>query len=167
MIIEVTGDILLSKAQLVAHGVAPDDHFTNGLALALREQWPAMHKDFRHYCHINNPQPGTLWVWAAADGRRIANLLTQTAAQQEHGHGASHGHPGRAHLDHVNHALRELRKFVTEEKIKTIALPRLATGVGGLSWDEVRPLIQHHLGESGAKVYVYSTYKKGVPAAET
>ena len=41
MIHEVAGDILLTKAQAVAHGVAPNDHFDSGLALALREQWPA------------------------------------------------------------------------------------------------------------------------------
>jgi O-acetyl-ADP-ribose deacetylase (regulator of RNase III) len=42
MIKEVSGDILLSKAQVIAHGVAPNDPFHNGLALQLREQWPAM-----------------------------------------------------------------------------------------------------------------------------
>lgn len=40
MIHEVTGDILLTKAQAIAHGVAPNDHFETGLALALRERWP-------------------------------------------------------------------------------------------------------------------------------
>ena len=46
---EVAGDILLTKADMVAHGVAPNDGYANGLALSLRQQWPAMYKDFRHY----------------------------------------------------------------------------------------------------------------------
>ena len=37
MIREVEGDILLTDAEAIAHGVAPHDHFQNGLALALRE----------------------------------------------------------------------------------------------------------------------------------
>jgi len=45
---EVTGDILLTKAQAIAHGVAPGEHFDSGLALSLRENWPAMAKDYRH-----------------------------------------------------------------------------------------------------------------------
>ena len=49
MIKEVHGDILLSSAQAIAHGIAPNDHFDNDLALALRERWPAMAKDFRHH----------------------------------------------------------------------------------------------------------------------
>ena len=51
MIHEIAGDILLSKAALIAHGIAPMDDFHSGLALALRERWPALYKDFRHYCH--------------------------------------------------------------------------------------------------------------------
>ena len=47
MIREVSGDILLSQADVIAHGVAPADHFDTGLALALRERWPALAKDFR------------------------------------------------------------------------------------------------------------------------
>ena len=54
MLEEVAGDILLSKAQVIAHGVAPGDHFNQGLALALRERYPAMARDFRHYCQLHD-----------------------------------------------------------------------------------------------------------------
>ncbi len=48
MIYEVSGDILLSEARAIAHGVAPNDNFANRLpALSLREHWPALYKDFR------------------------------------------------------------------------------------------------------------------------
>ena len=47
MIYEVSGDILLSDARAIAHGVAPNDNFTTGLAFSLREHWPALYKDFR------------------------------------------------------------------------------------------------------------------------
>ena len=81
MLKEVSGDILLSKAQAIAHGVAPDDHFNQGLALSLREQYPSMAKDFRHYCQVSHPKPGEVWAWAGADGKRVINLLTQEAAK--------------------------------------------------------------------------------------
>ena len=66
MLKEVTGDILRTKAEMVAHGVAPNDSYANGLALSLRGQWPAMYKDFRHYCQTFTPKPGELWAWAGA-----------------------------------------------------------------------------------------------------
>ncbi len=162
MIHEVEGDILLSSANTIAHGVAPGDHFEQGLALALRERWPAMVKDFRHHCHVSHPEPGELWSWPMPDGRRIVNLLTQPAASGAH----SHGHPGRAHVEHVNAALRALHRFVTDEKVASLALPRLATGVGGLAWTDVQPLVTKHLGELKIPVYIYTTYRQGVKASE-
>jgi O-acetyl-ADP-ribose deacetylase (regulator of RNase III) len=161
MIKEVHGDILLSSAQAIAHGVCPNDNFGQGLALALREQWPALYKDFRHFCHTAHPKPGDAWVWSSAEGKRIVNLLTQEAA---YGHGE---HPGAATLPHVNHALRALRKIAEAEKFKSIALPRLATGVGKLDWAAVRPLIGEHLDDLGVPVYVYTRYEKGVRASES
>lgn len=160
MIYEVTGDILLSQAQLLAHGVAPGDHFASGLALALRERWPAMVKDFRHYCHTAHPQPGALWLWAGADGKRIANLLTQPAAPDEH------AHPGPARLEHVGHALKALRRIIEEEHVTSVALPRLATGVGALAWHDVQPLVRERLGDLPIPVYVYTTYKANQSASE-
>ncbi len=47
MIKEVSGDILLSKADLLAHGISAQDPFDSGLALALRERWPSLVKDYR------------------------------------------------------------------------------------------------------------------------
>jgi O-acetyl-ADP-ribose deacetylase (regulator of RNase III) len=163
MIKEVSGDILLSKAQVIVHGVAPGDHFDSGLALALREQWPAMAKDFRHYCHTTHPKAGEAWLWSAANGTRIVTLLTQEPAPGERGA----GRPGRAHVEHVNHSVRALRTLADKEAFTSMALPRLATGVGGLSWEEVKPLIVHHLGELPIPVYVYSEYRKGQAGAES
>lgn len=160
MIREVTGDILLSQAKAIAHGVAPDDHFENGLALSLREQWPALAKDFRHYCHTHHPKPGGAWTWVNAKGQRIVNLLTQEPPPSTH----SHGKPGRAKLEYVNHALQELRRVIDEEGLASVALPRLATGVGGLAWKDVKPLVEQHLGDAASTIYVYSEYKKGVAA---
>lgn len=160
MIKEVSGDILLSKAQAIAHGVAPNDHFDSGLALNLRQDYPSMVKDFRHWCHQTNPHPGSAWVWAGAEGKRIITLLTQEPSS---GHG---GHPGSATLQHVGHALRDLKKIIQDENIQSIALPRLATGVGGLKWEDVKPLIYNNLNDLNANVFVYSTFVKGQAADE-
>lgn len=160
MIHEVSGDITLTKAQAIAHGVAPNDHLDSGLALALRDAWPAMAKDFRHYTHQAHPKPGEIWMWGGVGGVRIFNLLTQDG---EHGHGAK---PGRACSASVNHCLRRLRHELEKGEIRSIALPKLATGIGGMDWKEVLPLIQQHLGDLPIPVFVYTTYHKGQQAVE-
>ena len=160
MIHEVEGDILLTGAQVIAHGVAPNDPMNQGLALSLHERYPAMHKDFHHWCHQQHPKPGEAWAWGGAEGVRIINLLTQ-----EGGYGGGNK-PGKASEPNVNHALRALKKIIQKEGFSSVALPRLATGVGGLDWDQVKPLIQSQLGDLDIPVYVYVTFHAGQKANE-
>lgn len=167
MIQQVSGDLLLSSSKVIVQGIAPNDHFNQGLAHALRERYPSLYHDFRHYCNQHHPKEGTLWAWAGVGENSsaeviVVNLFTQSAAE---GHGGV-GHPGKATTKSVNHALRELAKWAVKEKVPSLALPRLATGVGGLKWNEVLPLIEHHLGELPIPVYVYTTYHAGVKAQE-
>lgn len=160
MIKEVKGDILLTEAQAIAHGVAPNDHFDRGLALSLRENYPAMAKDFRHYCRLKNPPAGDVWMWGTVNRFRIFNMMTQEPAR------TINGHPREASLQNVNHCLKKLVKMVKEEKITSLALPKLATGYGKLDWDDVLPLIKDKLKELNIPIYIYSTFVKGEKAAE-
>jgi O-acetyl-ADP-ribose deacetylase (regulator of RNase III) len=160
MIYEVSGDILLSHAQVLAHGVAANDPMNHGLAMALHANYPAMHKDFHHWCHQQHPKAGEAWCWSGAAGVRIVNLLTQEGG---YGRGSK---PGKATTRSVNKCLRALKKLVLKEGFRSLALPRLATGVGGLEWSEVKPLIASQLGDLDIPVFVYSTYVPGQAAAE-
>lgn len=160
MIKEVSGDIMLTSAQAIAHGVAPNDHFDRGLALSLRENYPAMAKDFRHFCRLENPPAGEVWMWGGAGGLRIFNLMTQEPAKFHN------SHPGNATLSNVDHSLKELAKQIKEEKIQSVALPRLATGYGKLKWEDVQPLIKKRLGELDIPIFIYSTFIKGKKGEE-
>lgn len=160
MLHEVSGDLLLSRAPVLVHGVAPNDPFHSGLALALRTRFPAMYKDFRHYCQTHRPAPGSLWAWAGLgpDGPvRIVALFTQEGGYE---HGAR---PGRATLSNVSHALGALRNWLEQEKPASVALPRLATGVGGLDWKDVRPLVVRQLGDLALPIEVVATFHANQP----
>ena len=157
MIKEISGDILLSNAAVIVHSVAPLDHFDSGLALSLRENYPSMVKDFRHYCHANHPKPGELFQWGGADGKQIISLMTQEPTESTHGH----SHPGKASIKNLDESLRNLAKMIKKENFKSIAIPKLATGVGGLEWEEVKPLIHKHLSEFDMPIYLYSKFVKG------
>lgn len=163
MIYEVTGDILLSSAQAIVHSVAPNDSFHSGLALALREKWPAMYKDFRHYCQTNHPAPGTIWTWEGVGEKgpvRIVALLAQDGSFERG------GKPGPANVSYLNRALKALHAWVNAEHIQSLALPKLCTGVGTMAWADSDALIHQHLGALAFPVYVYTTYHKGMQASE-
>ena len=160
MIQEVSGDILLSGAQMIAHGIAPNDPMKQGLALSLHEKYPAMHKDFHHWCHQNHPKPGSAWMWGGPEDVRLVNLITQ-----EGGYGQG-SRPGKASVKYVRDSLKELVKIVTTENIQSLALPKLATGVGGLNWSDVQPVMADILGKIDILVYVYSEFHAGQQARE-
>ena len=101
------------------------------------------------------------WSWGGIGGIQIINLMVQEPSEISRG-----GHPGKASISHLDHALKELAKFAKKEGIKSIALPKLATGVGGLDWHDVSNAIHHYLGDLDIPIYVYSTYTKGQKAEE-
>ena len=74
--------------------------------------------------------------------------------------------PGKATSHNVNVALRALRQLVEAEGFESLALPRLATGVGGLDWQDVRQLIDNQLGGLTIPVYLYTTFAAGKSADE-
>jgi len=160
MIKEVEGDILLSKADAIAHGVAPMDHFDSGLALSIRQDYPSLYKDFRHYCQTFSPKTGEVWLWQGADKKKIFNLLTQEPPL------TTNGHPGRANLSAVRHCLKNLVQTIKTENITSLAIPKIATGVGALEWTDVKPIIEEFLGNLEMPVFVYSKYVKGQAAPE-
>ena len=160
MIYGIEGDILLSGAEAIAHGVAANDPMNQGLAAALHENYPSMHKDFHHWCHQQHPKLGSAWIWSGAEGARVINLITQEGGYE---HGSK---PGKASVSSVNHALRSLKKLIEKESLSSVAIPRLATGVGGLDWEDVRPLIVNQLNDTDAAIYVYEKYIPGKKAAE-
>ncbi len=163
MILEVSGDILLSKAKAIGHSVAPLDHFETGLALSLRERYPLMVKDFRHWGHVHHPEPGEVYEWADTEGIRYYSLLIQEASHSNHAHGL----PGKASLHNLDKCLKNLVKKLEKNAVPSIALPRLATGVGGLSWDDVKPHLYKYLDPLDTRVYIYSQFKKGERAMES
>ena len=160
MIYQVSGDILLTQASVIVHGIAANDPMSQGLALSLHQKYPSMHKDFHHWCHQNHPKAGTAWMWGGPNNVRVINLITQ-----EGGFGKG-SQPGKATLKYVRDSLKALVKIIHQENFTSIALPRLATGVGGLSWDDVLPIIDNVLADLVIPVYLYSDYHAGKQAKE-
>jgi len=162
MIIEVEGDILFTQADVIAHGIAANDPMSEGLAKSLHDVFPSMHKAFHKWCHQTHPKPGDAWIWGdkKANGIRVVNLITQDGG---YGKGAR---PEKATVKNVSHALRALKKLIQQENIKSVALPQLATGVGGLLWSDIKPLIKQQLEDLDIPVYVYSHFKPGKRAIE-
>lgn len=160
MIYKVEGDILLSKAQAIVHGVGVNDQMDKGLALQLRNKYPSLQKDLNRWCHQHDTKPGEAWLWIGQNNVHIVNLIThENMESNDH-------HYDKATLGNIRHALTALVKMVAFEKLASIALPRIGTGLGDLDWDDVWRLIENILGGLDIPVYVYVVYHPGQAAYE-
>ena len=66
-------------------------------------------------------------------------------------------------MEWVVEGLQDLRRFLIEQQVKSIAIPPLGAGLGGLDWNEVRPRIARALAElTDVRVLVFEP--KGAPA---
>ncbi len=160
MIYEVEGDMMLTRAQVIAHGVAVNDPMIRGLARKLHERFPAMVTDYSEWCQEQNPEPGKIWLWGDADKIRIVNLITQE------GGGDGMGRPGRESKIAIHRALRALTKLAIDEKFTSIAMPKLGAGFGGVDWLEVRGMMDSQLDELLFPIFVYVTELDGQVASE-
>jgi len=61
----------------------------------------------------------------------------------------------RSELVWIEDGLSDLRQLIPTLWIKSLALPALGCGLGGLPWREVRSLIEKHLGDLKIPVRVY------------
>jgi len=69
--------------------------------------------------------------------------------------------PTKAHwrfpsrMEWVEAGLKALHEKISEYNIRSIALPALGCGNGGLDWNQVRPLIEKELGDLDTEIIIY------------
>ena len=65
----------------------------------------------------------------------------------------------------IESGLQDLVEVIREKKIKSITLPSVGCGLGGLEWNDVRARIENALGEI-ADVNIIVFEPEGAPVAE-
>lgn len=105
-----------------------------GLAKAFRLALPLNYKRYNAYCKEGKLKAGGLFI-TEKEGKYkyIINAATK----------AHYRNPSK--IEWVEEILKELRVFLLEGNVKSIAIPALGSGLGGLDYSEVRPLIEKHL----------------------
>lgn len=118
-----------------------------GLALEFKERFPMNYKLYRDICYQNKLSPGSLyWVYDFLSGQIIVNFATKDHWKD----------PSK--LEWIEAGCDKLREFLIDDgkrhEIKTIAIPKLGCGLGGLNWNDVRYLMLKSL-ESVYNVDIY------------
>jgi O-acetyl-ADP-ribose deacetylase (regulator of RNase III) len=127
-----SGDLLKEKTDAIVNKVNCVGVMGKGIALQFKQRWPKNFKDYEAASKREEIKPGKMFVhdlgeWAKP--RFIINFPTKLHWR------------GNSKLEYVEDGLRDLVKEVNRLGIKSISLPPLGCGNGGLDWDDVRRLV--------------------------
>jgi O-acetyl-ADP-ribose deacetylase (regulator of RNase III) len=132
MIREGLGNLLDAPTEAIVNTVNTVGVMGKGIALQFKQAFPANYKFYKAACTKNEVHVGHMLVFETGqlDGPRfIINFPTK-----EHWRGQSR-------LLYISEGLADLVKQIDSLGIRSIAVPALGCGNGGLDWAVVRPMI--------------------------
>lgn len=156
MIKFTSGDILRADAEAIVNTVNCVGVMGRGIALQFKKAWPENFKAYASACKQEKVQPGSMFITETGqltNPKYIINFPTK-----RHWRGASK-------IEDVELGLSALVHDIKAKGIKSIAIPPLGSGLGGLDWADVRLLIEAALGDlDDVEVLVYEP--KGAPESD-
>jgi O-acetyl-ADP-ribose deacetylase (regulator of RNase III) len=156
MIIPTQGDILCADAEAIVNTVNCVGVMGRGIALQFKKAFPQNYSAYRAVCDRKALQPGKMFVFELDqlfNPRYVINFPTKRHWR------------GKSRMSDIETGLKALVKEVKDRKIRSIAIPPLGSGLGGLNWLDVRRRIITAF-ENLEDVDVLLFEPKGAPAVE-
>jgi O-acetyl-ADP-ribose deacetylase (regulator of RNase III) len=136
---------LASDAEALVNPVNTVGVSGKGLALHFANAFPDAFYAYKARCQASLLKLGMVWSWPDKKSKKLIVFFPTKGHFRE-----------RSHLDSVIDGLEELRKLIERKRIQSVAVPALGCGLGGLSWEKVKPEIEKALGHiEGCNVQVY------------
>lgn len=148
-----TGDILKADAEAIVNTVNCVGIMGRGIALQFKKAFPANFRAYALACDDGEVQPGKMFIYdtgSFTNPRFIINFPTKRHWK------------GKSRIEDIDSGLAALARNISERGIKSVAIPPLGAGLGGLEWNDVRPRIEAALRDlPGLEVFIYEP--KGAP----
>lgn len=118
-----------------------------GVALAFKNKYPEMFKEYVRQCKEKEIAPGKPAVWKQGDmfskGIEIINFPTKNHWRNP------------SEYKYIEDGLIWLSNYLKNKEGLTITLPALGCGHGGLDWEKVKSLILEYLEETSNRILVF------------
>lgn len=141
------GDLFRSDVEAIVNTVNCVGIMGRGIALQFKKAYPANFAAYAEACNNKEVQPGKMFVFNTqqlTNPHFIINFPTK-----RHWKGASR-------IEDIESGLNALVTTIQENHIKSIAIPPLGAGLGGLEWALVREKIEQYLSRlNGVHILVY------------
>ena len=131
-----TGDILAEDAEALVNTVNCVGVMGSGIALQFKKAFPENFRAYAEACERGEVRPGRMFVFETlqiTNPRYIINFPTKRHWR------------GNSRIADIQAGLTDLVAAVREREIRSIAVPPLGSGLGGLEWSDVLPLIEKAL----------------------
>lgn len=132
MITYTKGNLLDADVEVLVNAVNTVGVMGKGIALMFKQRFPKNMQEYVVACKAGQVQIGQMFATrtdATTGAKWIVNFPTK-----QHWRGYSQ-------MAWIEEGLQDLRRFIIENDIKSIAIPPLGAGLGGLSWHDVKPRI--------------------------
>lgn len=139
------GDLFASDMQTLTNAVNTVGVMGGGIALAFKRRFPDMFDDYVLRCAEGRVKLGEPYLFTAETGTDKWVLNFPTIGDD--------WAPPR--LGEIRDGLRYLGRHYREWGITSLAAPALGCGVGGMDWEEVRPVMVEELSALDIPVEVY------------
>lgn len=142
-----SGDILAEDAEALVNAVNCVGAMGRGLALQFKNAFPANFDAYDKACKREEVRPGRMFVFETGlltNPRYIVNFPTKRHWRE------------KSRMEDIDSGLDDLRLIIKEKGIRSIAIPPLGCGLGGLDWNDVRPMIEKILrGIANLRVVIF------------
>jgi O-acetyl-ADP-ribose deacetylase (regulator of RNase III) len=162
-----SGDMFDEPSEAIVNTVNCVGVMGKGVALEFKRRWPDNYRAYKRLCDAKKLSPGTMFIFQTGDllqdndRKFLINFPTKLHWK------------AKSKIEYVEHGLDDLAYQVRKLGIKSLVLPPLGCGNGGLDWNEVRPLIEDKLSSlEDVKISVfappsdvaYTTEQENVPS---
>ena len=127
------GNILKDKSEAIINTVNCVGVMGRGIAFQFKQVYPDNFKEYKRSCDKGEFQLGNMFVYSLEslfNPKYIINFPTKNHWKD------------KSKINDIESGLISLKDTIKKYKIKSIAIPPLGCGLGGLNWDEVKLLIK-------------------------
>ena len=169
-------DMFFSEQQTLTISVNTVGVMGRGLAARAKYQAPDVYVFYQDLCRQGKLKMGVPYLYKRA-GNFVKSLMEDASPKEissivENGHRWFLLFPTKNHwrtsspLSGIEQGLKWLVSHYKEQGIKSLALPALGCGLGGLSWKQAGPLMCRYLNKMDIKSWVYLPLENPPPSEQ-
>jgi len=148
MIEHIKGNIFDHPVEALVNSVNCSGIVNYGLAEQFRKVYPENYWVYIAYSRRKQVRPGSMLVFEPEDSDGLPRFIINFPTKRDW--------RDYSRMEDIESGLEDLARVIRERNIRSISIPALGTGMGGLDWDEVRPRIEQTIGTiEGVRVLIF------------